>query len=403
MTRGRLAACALRRTLSLLACGLQVGVACAQLRAYDTGFAVVPQHFCDTIPIEFKDDQVYLAARVEGRTLRLNLDTGAGQGVVFEGSPLARGRELGRVVSRDANGRQDTVRVVELPPLHIGGLTLTGYVASVQPRPAVATRYDGILGFDLVNKGLCAKLDTRAGHLILTDRKDFFDAEAGFAVKYKLKWFVPYLYVSPFVRHTDEALFDTGSRRLYTMNRASFDRCADLSGSLFDTQVEGRSMGRHAIGHFGVEPLSEVIFLHLDHLRLGRYTLSDLHTLTTLGESHIGASWLNYGAVVFNPRKKRLTFQPYNGAATDSVANRQMDIAFVSDHGRPCVGLVWEQGEPFRQGFRQGDVITKIDDSIVRDFTQFVSWPFIIGREYRFTVRGRHGETREIRWVRIKR
>ena len=69
----------------------------------------------------------------------------------------------------------------------------------------------------------------------------------------------------------------------------------------------------------------------------------------------------------------------------------------------PCVGLIWEQGEPYKLGFRQGDIILKIDDSIVRDFTQFVSWSFIIGREYRFTVRGRDGLTRVIPWTRIKR
>lgn len=106
--------------------------------------------------------------------------------------------------------------------------------------------------------------------------------------------------------------------------------------------------------------------------------------------------------MIINPKKKRITLLPYNGQLADSVNNRQLDIAFVSELGRPCVGLVWEQSEPYRLGFRQGDIITKIDDSIVRDFSQFISWPFIIGREYRFTVRGLHGETKEIRWVRIK-
>ena len=375
----------------------------AQQALYSKKITLSQRNFVDSIEVEWERSQVYLPITIGGKTYRFLLDTGAAQSVVYADTPIEGSRPAGFIRSHDANGAIDTVPMVILPPFTLGHLTVSGCQATIQRRPVRTPGVDGIIGFNLINSGLQAKIDVRQRLLILTDRKKFFRGEDGHTMPYKLRYHVPYLDVCPFGSYHEQALFDTGSRRLYTMNRASFDRCADLSGSLFDTQVEGRSMGRHAIGHFGVEPLSEVIFLHLDHLRLGRYTLSDLHTLTTLGESHIGASWLNYGAVVFNPRKKRLTFQPYNGAATDSVANRQMDIAFVSDHGRPCVGLVWEQGEPFRQGFRQSDVITKIDDSIVRDFTQFVSWPFIIGREYRFTVRGRHGETREIRWVRIKR
>ena len=106
--------------------------------------------------------------------------------------------------------------------------------------------------------------------------------------------------------------------------------------------------------------------------------------------------------MIINPKKKRITLLPYNGQQADSVNNRQLEIAFVSEQGRPCVGLVWEQGEPYRLGFRQGDIITKINDSIVNNLTQFLTWPFIVGREYRFTVRGLYGETKEIRWVRIK-
>jgi hypothetical protein len=106
--------------------------------------------------------------------------------------------------------------------------------------------------------------------------------------------------------------------------------------------------------------------------------------------------------MIFNPHKKRARFQPYNQQAEVIIANKQLDIAFVPERGMPCVGLVWEQGEPYKLGFRQGDVILKIDDSIVRDFTQFVFWPFVIGREYRFTVRGRDGLVRQLRWTRIK-
>ena len=68
----------------------------------------------------------------------------------------------------------------------------------------------------------------------------------------------------------------------------------------------------------------------------------------------------------------------------------------------PSVGLVWEQSEPYKLGFRQGDIITKIDDTPIRSFTHFVTYSFIIGREYVFTVKDARGFSREIRWTRLK-
>lgn len=374
----------------------------AQQALYSKKLALSERNFADSIGIEWERNQVYVPVQINGRNYRFLLDTGAAQSVVYADTPIDGCQAAGYIRSHDATGAMDTVPMVILPPMTLGRLTISRCQATIQQRPIRMPGVDGILGFNLINSGLLAKIDVHRRLLIITDRKKQFKEEKGIDMPYKLRYHVPYLDVNPFGRYHEMTLFDTGSRHLYVMNRTSFNRCADMTGSLIDSQVEGRSMGRHAIGHFGVEPLNEVVFLCLSNLHVGRYTLHNLHTLTSQGESHLGAQLLTYGAMIINPKKKRITLLPYNGQQADSVNNRQLDIAFVSELGRPCVGLVWEQSEPYQLGFRQGDIITKIDDSIARDFSQFISWPFIIGREYRFTVRGRHGETKEIRWVRIK-
>ena len=374
----------------------------AQQALYSKKISLSDRHFVDSIEIQWERSQVYVPITIGNRRYRFLLDTGAAQSVVYADTPIEGCIPAGIIRSHDANGAIDTVPMVILPPFTLGHLTISQCQATIQKRPIKVPNVDGIIGFNLINSGLLAKIDIRNHLLVLTDRKKFFKGEQGYDSRYKLRFHVPYLDVTPAGSYKELALFDTGSRSLYVINRQSFERCVTRTGSLINTQIEGRSIGRHAIGHFGVEPLSEVVFLHLSRLRLGLYSLCDIHTLTTLGESHLGASLLNYGSVIINPRKKRFTFQPYNNLSSDSVSNRQLEIAFVSDQGRPCVGLVWEQGEPHRLGFRQGDIITKINDSIVESFSQFISWPFIVGKEYRFTVCGRDGHTRIIRWKRLK-
>ena len=393
------------RQIAGMLCFLGLVLSCssqAQLARYRYDFTLNRSNFVDSIAIEWERGQVLLPVEIGGKTYRFLFDTGAAQAVVYADSPIDGCRPAGLIRSQDATGAMDTVQLVSLPPMTLGQLTLTGCQATIHRRPVAGRNIDGIVGFDLINRGLSAKIDVHNRLLILTDRKDFFRNEQAFPARYKLRYHVPYVKVSPAGRYKEYTLFDTGSRSLYGMSRQSFDACRAKTGDEADSLIEGRSLGRHAIGHFGSERLSEVLFLHLQRLSAFNHSFCDVHTLTTQGESHLGAGLLNYGAVIFLPHKKRICFQPYNQQVQTTVGNRQLDIAFVPEGGMPSVGLIWEQGEPYRLGFRQGDIITKIDDAPILSFTQFVTYPFVIGREYLFTVKDARGFSRQIRWTRLK-
>ena len=382
-------------------------------------------YFCDTIPIEMEDDQVYVRAVIGNRTYRFNIDTGSSQGMVFQGSPIKGFTELGNIVSRDANYHLDTVRVVQLPPFRLPLLTntqeptaksqqleISHYVASLMPRPSFHDKYDAIIGFDLFNRGLCAKIDVERGIMVLTNnRRAFSDEELrGYTVKYKLKWFVPYLYVSPFIRHTDEALFDLGSPQLYTMNKESYDQHLqdDLSklnknlGADIERQTEGRAYGQLAIGGHGAEKKDEVAFLRLDRLRFGNFAFRDLRAITTQGASRIGAEILNHGAVIINPFRRQITFLPYNNTDSVHVGNKPFQVAFVpsnSSRGAVAVGLIWEKSEPYKAGMRQGDLILQIDQRPILSFREFTEFRFVIGESHRFRMLDTMGREKVVECV----
>lgn len=372
----------------------------AQLHRYSVGFGLSERDFVDTIPIRFENNQLYVEAMMDDGSMRLlNFDTGSSQGMVYYGGGFDTDDELGNIVSRDANGRKDTVRVVRLPDFRLGKVWVSNYVATVIDRPHGRRKFDGILGFDLVNKGLLCKIDVRNGWMILTDRKRFFDNEEGFEVKYKLRWFVPHVWVSPFMRHVDEALFDTGSPPLYSMNKQSFDQHAYKSKNV-ESQVESRSRGHLAIGNYGAEAVDEVVFLSLDRLKWGEFSFRHVSSLTTQGGSRVGAALLNYGSLIINPLRKRMTFQPYNGTDTCEVQNRQFNMAFVPVHGRTAIGLIRETCDEYQQGLRQGDIIVSINDMLIPDFQTFVNFRFVKGETYLFTVVDQEGREKKIWSVR---
>ena len=415
-----------------------------QLHRYNPNFGLSAENFCDTISIDVEDDLILMPVRIDNKVYRFCLDTGSSQGMVYANSNIPNLVPLGNIISRDANNHVDTVQVIQLPPFTLptnsSQLTVSGYVASLMPRHSISDKYDAIIGFDIFNRGICAKIDKQRGLLILTDEKKLFRAEekAGYTLRYKLKWFVPYLYVSPFVRHTDEALFDTGAPLFYTMSRESFDShlASDLAnlhknlGAGIERQVEGRAEGHLTLGGFGLEKKDEVVFLHLDRLKWGDFAFTDLHTITTQGASKIGAKLLDFGTVIINPFRKHITFQPYpaasdslptgatgvfraatdvaaapqrganpsfateggrGGAPSVRVGNKQFSVAFVPYKGQAVVGLIWEGSPPYKAGMRQGDVILQIDQRPINSFADFQRFGFIKGERHRFRLRDQQG------------
>ena len=366
-----------------------------QTYRYKADFSLSKKNFCDTIPIEVEDDQIFVNAVIGDRSYRLNIDTGSSHGMIFSDSPISPLLNLGNILSRDANGQTDSVKVVSLPPFRIGNLVVSNYVASAMSRPAVEHNYDAIIGFDLFNKGLFGKIDTRRKILILTDNKKLFRKEEGHELRYKLKWFVPYVGINPIPGCLDQALFDTGSRQLYTMNKQFFDQ-QEASGTTAKTLVEGRTKGRNAIGGFGSEEDEEVVFLHLDCIKWNDFAFSDIRTTTTQGSSKLGAQLLNYGSLIINPKRKSLVFQPFEQGDSVVVGNKPTNITFVPLNGRASVGLIYPLCDAYLKGIRSGDVIVQIDDTPILSFNDFRQFRFVKDKEHVLTLIDRDGEKKVI-------
>ena len=377
-------------------------VAAQNMHRYSLGFTVtysptnVSQLFTDTIDIEFDKHRILLPVEMEGKKYRFLFDTGATQGVVFTNSRVPYLKEVGNVVSFDINNQSDTVRVVQLPTFRLGRLVVDGYLATVGHSGVISRGYDGIIGFDLINKGLCCKIDVENHRMILTDRKKFFAQEQGYEVKYKLSGFVPYVWVSPFMRHMDRALFDTGFPRLYTMDRESFQKHVYKSRQVA-AQVEGRAVGQNTIGLHSVERADTVYFLALDRLKWDDFSLRDYHTVTRDGGSAIGAELLDYGSIIINPFKKRIVFQPHSKTDELTVGNKQFQMSIIPMDNRPAIGLIREESEAYKNGLRQGDIILKVDGRNIPNVTVFQQLHFEPGKTYTYTVRRTDGTIHQVK------
>lgn len=286
----------------------------AQPVGYSLKFKVSERNFADSIDIEFDGKRVFVPVIIDGVQRRFLLDTGAAQAVIYDDSDLAVCPQLGTIRSIDALGTESAVPVVALPPVTLGHITFTGLHATVHERPPMQQKIDGIVGFDIIRKGLMMKIDTRQHQLILTDRKKHFrDESAGFECQYEVLPYrhTPYIYVSPFRGYTEQVLFDTGSPFFYLINLQSFGQGLDSLLAQNPAQITDTVVGSFSRGLHGRETHAPVRRLMLDSLCcFGGYAFCSVPSRTTQGLSHLGGPVLARGSVIFMPRR-RLRFIPF--------------------------------------------------------------------------------------------
>ena len=360
-----------------------------QVKRYDTDFFVSQRDFLFAVPLEVERGQLYITLDFNGRLCRFKLDTGASQGILYDDVMLPGVRTLGTIESEDAAGRVRQMQTVQLPPFRLGPLTISNYKVQRMRRSIVRRGEDGIIGFALFNKGIAARIDVRESQLTLTDRRDHYAYTPGEALKYHLRKHVPYIKISPFAGVEDEVLFDTGSPLPYAVNASKFAQMRRQHPEI-EQQIEGSTYGSHAMGHFGSERSGQIVLLGLQRLMWGDFAFRDIHCTTVNGGSHFGAPLLEYGALVINPFRRQLVFQPYDGITSVTVANRLHDIVIVERNGRAMIGMVMQDGKAWQAGFRSNSVIEQVNGQPLT-FQQFLHYRWVRNQEYQFTLRMPNG------------
>ena len=374
----------MRRWLLLMMLILTTAGSFGQIKRYDTDFFVSQRNFLFAVPIEVERGQIYVTLDFNGRLCRFKLDTGASQGILYDDVMLPGVRTLGTIESEDAAGRIRQMQTVQLPSFSLGPLTISGYKVQRMRRSIVRRGEDGIIGFALFNKGIAARIDVRERQLTLTDRRDHYAYTPGEALKYRLRKHVPYIKISPFAGVDEEVLFDTGSPLPYAVNAKEFIRMKSQHPEIAN-QIKGTTYGSHAIGHFGTERSGQITLIALQRLLWGSFAFRDIHCTTVNGGSHIGAPLLDYGALVINPFRRQLVFQPYDGITSVSVANRLHDIVIVERNGRAMIGMVMQDGKAWAAGFRSNSIIEQVNGQPLT-FQQFLQYRWVRNQEYQFTL-----------------
>ena len=322
--------------------------------------------FADTIKIKVIDGAVVVPVEIEGRIRHFLFDTG---------SPLGLWQ---------GNRRHKTI--YQIPTMKMGNLQIENYPLIVEDamKDYLCGRFDGVLGFNLVGKGLSFKLDTKDSLLIVTDRKKFFSAEEKGqpGAKYRTKQAYRPLVTVDTPLGFIETVFDTGALNgWFDLPQAYLDRWFKKSTKkrkvLDDLTLQTDTTIKASAGLYGLSTDTLVgRLLHFPTIEIGELPVNDLYVTTAYKTMRIGSALLKHASLIIDAPRKRFVFLPHNNQEIRVGNSEAGSILFIPSESGDTLGVlkavVRKGSTVYQKGIRTGDYLREVNGIPIKDLCTYM-------------------------------
>lgn len=386
-------------TLILIATIATNGMAFGNEKDY-LSFDVKEKNFVDTIPIVYRYGQILMPVTIEGRAYNFLLDTGAGVGLINLPTDIKFNESQKSISFSDANSQSLVRKTVTLPELKIGNLTLRNYPCVISKTPFSCAN-DGIIGFNLIRKGIIIKIDLRAGHIILTDKKKFFKNEPGYKSKYICTDVPIVQFATSYGKSRELAVFDTGYNQMFSINlREIYDLWANPNINKeaveFSAQTVWTGMGSSGSISVNGTVENEEHFMNLKHLNTFGVSFDSVPCTASPNFCNIGGKLLKYGTMIIDNNTHRMIFQPYTNSNHIDVNERVQNFTVSLRDNTLFVSKINEASDEYAQGLRVNDAITEVEGIAVSNYCDLIEAVADIKRSYFVKFRGTDGKEKQV-------
>ena len=343
--------------------------------------------FADTIKIKVIDGAVVVPVEIEGQTKNLLFDTGSPLGL-WHGQKEVWMRQIttDSLTFGDINKRRRNQIIYQFPTIKMGNLQIDNYPMIVEDAMSefICNRFDGVIGFNLVGKGLSFKLDTKDSLLIVTDRKKFFaEEEKGQpTAKYKMKRaYCPLVYIDSPIGWI-ETVFDTGAlNRWFDLPQELLDHWLQKSPKkrkqLDDMTIQTDTMINTSIGIYGFSADTIVgRFLHFPTIKIDKLPVNDLYITTTHPTMRVGSAVLKHASLIIDAPRKQFVFLPHTGQDIIVGNNEAGSVSFIPSEAGDTLGVlkavIRKGSTAYQKGIRTGDYLIEVDGISIRDICTYM-------------------------------
>ena len=343
--------------------------------------------FADTIKIKVIDGAVIVPVEIEGRIRHFLFDTGSPLGL-WQGKKEVWMRQFSSdsLYFGDVNKKRHNQAIYQVPTMKMGGLQIENYPMIVEDgmKEYLCGSFDGVLGFNLVGKGLSIKLDTKDSLLIVTDRKKFFSEEENGqpSAKYRTKQAYRPLVIVDTPLGLIETVFDTGALNgWFDLPQDYLDQWFRKSPKkrkiLDDLTIQTDSTIKASAGIYGLSTDTLVgRFLHFPMIKIGDLPVNDLYATTAHKTMRIGSSLLKHASLIIDAPRKRFVFLPHNQQGIRVVNSEAGSISLIPSEPGDTLGVlkavVRKGSTAYQKGIRTGDYLREVNGIPINDLCTFM-------------------------------
>jgi hypothetical protein len=391
-----------KHILSLLLVIATSFAATAQKNPYDR-IKFSRHGFVDTVKIKIWNGAVIIPVEINGEIKDMMFDTGSPCGLWIGNEEEWMALSGDSLLVSDAQKTAKMKSFMLFPPMKMGEITIENYPMMVDDaiRDYICDKFDGVLGYDIVARGLSFKFDTKDSLMIVTDRKRLFSKEEKRRPKLKYKWYHktnPKIWVKlPFSRI--KLQFDSGSIGGW------IDLPEDLATlwGLDDYTVRRDTTILTHAGFFG--NTADTVFartLLFSEVEIGGITLQDMYVSTADRVMKIGSAVMEHNSLIINAKKRHLVLLPHDGNTVQYVGNEdKKGLRFVLADKNDTLGVmkavVRKDGEAYKKGIRTGDYLVSVNGILVTDYCSCRNL-FTDSNAKRLVFRTPEGTKKEVEW-----
>jgi hypothetical protein len=344
--------------------------------------------FADTIKIKVIDGAVIVPVEIEGRIRHFLFDTGSPLGL-WQGKKEVWMRQFSSdsLYFGDVNKKRHNQAIYQVPTMKMGDLQIENYPMIVEDgmKEYLCGSFDGVLGFNLVGKGLSIKLDTKDSLLIVTDRKKFFSEEEKGqpSAKYRTKQAYRPLVIVDTPLGFIETVFDTGALNgWFDLPQDYLDRWFKKSTKkrkvLNDLTIQTDTTIKASASIYGLSTDTLVgRLLHFPTIEIGELPVNDLYVTTAYRTMRIGSALLKHSSLIIDAPRKRFVFLPHNQQEIRVGNSEAGSISFIPSEPGDTLGVlkavVRKCSAAYEKGIRTGDYLIEAEGIPIDNLCTFTA------------------------------
>ena len=319
-------------------------------------------NFCDTLPIEFQKNNIFVKVKINGQQKRFMFDTGAITVISEEIQNLMQNPEMGMVNLSDVSNYKKSASTIQLKQIQLQSLIFEGIPAVVKDFKKLGFiscfDFDGIIGSNLLRHCI-VHINIAQKIIILTDKiENLHLKNAPISTLTLDKQSNPYLKLNLDTKLQFDALFDSGASDFIGISKPVATKALKKGIG----RVLNQGFGQGAIGLHGIGQSSQKNRVMFNNLMLGNYKILDfVIEVAPNDENAVGLKLCDYGTVTLDYLNKQFYFE--GNQPTQAFKERTtLGFSFQPEETYYAIGTVWTGTLAEGKGLKSGFKLLKIND-----------------------------------------